>query len=156
MMKASRISNEWLMGATAGAYLIVSFVLSFWGSAFLHYYCAVDVYYGPKATSGVLLSYMVMLIPGAVVGILDFMQLQLLQAGEKSVSQKAVRTALWMNFLGVVGLLFALSDKFGPDRNTSFLGAPGIAGIVLWPMGILLSIGNVATGYVKKLRASQS
>jgi len=35
MMDRPRISDEWVMGATMGAYVVLTFVLHFWGSAFI-------------------------------------------------------------------------------------------------------------------------
>ena len=89
------------------------------------------------------------------MGILDWLQLRLLQPDGKLVSARAVRSALWMNFLGVASLLLAVSDNFGPDWRTSFLRAPALAGIAFLPVGVLLSIGNVVAGYVQKLRDNE-
>jgi len=153
-MRLSRISNEWLMGATVGAYLVLSFVLTFWGSAFIHSYCA-NTPYGFLGTRGVSLGNLVMLVPGAVVGILDWLQLRLLQTAEKLVSSRAVRSALWMNFLGAASLLLAVSDNFGPDWRTIFFRVLAMVGIAFLPVGVFLSIENVVAGYAQKLRGNQ-
>jgi hypothetical protein len=154
MMKPSRITNEWLMGATVGAYLVLSFVLTFWGSAFLHSYCA-NTSYGFMGANGVLLSNLAFLVPGAVAGVLDWLQLRLLQADEKLVSARAVRVALWMNFLGAASLLLVVSDNFGPDWGASFPWVLAVVGIAFLPLGVLLSIGNVVAGYAQKIRDNQ-
>jgi len=61
-MRPRRISNEWLMGAAVGAYLVLSFVLTFWESAFIHSYCA-NTSYGFLGTRRASLGNLVMLCP---------------------------------------------------------------------------------------------
>lgn len=65
-MEKTQISDEWLIGATVGAYVILTFVLHFWGSAFMHFYCAGPPY--PPSTDG---SVLLLLIPGVIVVTVD-------------------------------------------------------------------------------------
>jgi hypothetical protein len=150
----NRLTNEWLLGATAGGYLILTFVLCFWGSTLLSSYCA-NISYALTLENGVTLDYLAFLIPGMFVAVLGWMQLRLLQSDDKLVSARAVRVGLWMNFLGVASLLLGVSEKVGPDGDGGYLWLAWLLGIVLIAAGILVSLGNIAAGHLQRFRNRQ-
>jgi hypothetical protein len=103
-MDRPHIFDEWVMGATVGGYLVLTFVLHFWGSAFIHYWCGNSP--SPLSTrDGRFSIYLVFLIPGTIVGVLDWAQSKLDQTHTGLVNHRAVQAALWMNLFAIVGFL---------------------------------------------------
>ena len=150
-MERARISDEWLIGATLGAYLFFTFVMYFWGSAFIHFWCGNSPY--PFSTrDGRFPVHLWFLIPAAIVCILNWVQTKAVRS--ELVSYRTVRAALWTNLLGILALLIAVARNYGPDR-IDFFGIIGLLGMALWPMGFLVSVGNLAWACVQWVRPRQ-
>jgi hypothetical protein len=152
-MEKARISDEWLMGATVGAYLVLTFVLHFWGSAFIHYWCGNSVY--PLTTrDGRFPGYLLFLVPGVIVGVMDWAQMRFAQ--NSTASHRLVRAALWMNLIGIVGFLVAVASNYGPDENNVFFMIVSVFGVAFWPVGLVVSLGNLVRACIQRLRAPLS
>jgi hypothetical protein len=150
-MEKARISDEWMIGATLGAYVFMTFVLHFWGSAFINQWCGNSPY--PSSTrDGRFPVYLSFLIPAAVVCVLDWVQTK--AARTQLVSYRAVRAALWMNLFGILAFFIALAGNYGPDR-IGFFGIISLLGMALWPLGFLVSLGNLVWACIHWVRARQ-
>ncbi len=154
-MDRSRISDEWVMGATVGGYLVLTFVLNFWGFAFIHYWCGNSP--SPLSTrSGGFSVYLVFLIPGTLVGVLDWAQSKLDQTHTGLVNHLAVRVALWMNLFAIVGFLVGIVSNYGPDRDISFFAIAGFLAMALWPLGLVVSLGNLTWASIQWAKSPRS
>ena len=128
-MMTTRVSDEWLIGATVGAYLVVTFVVQFWGPLFLHPWCINCPYPSDPA-------YLEFLIPATVVGVFDWVQIQLPKGGSKPITHSAVRLALWLNLIGILGFLVVVAAHYGPDRaHRAPFEIITLASLVCWPLG---------------------
>ena len=154
-MDKSRISDYWLMGATVSAYVVLTFVLYFWGSAFFHPWCG-NTLYPPSTRDGRLPSNLVFLFPGAIVGVLDWAQTKLAQTRTKLVSHRSLQVALWMNLLGIFGFLIVVAGKYGPEGDVGFFAIVGLLAMAVWPVGIVVSLGNLVWACVRWPKSSQS
>ena len=153
-MDKSRISDYWVMGATVSAYVVLTFVLYFGGSAFVHPFCGNSPY--PLSTrDGRFSGYLVFLFPGAIVGILDWAQTKLAQTRTGLVSHRGLQVALWMNLFGIVGILVVVAGNYGPDRYW-FFAIVGLLAMAVWPVGIVVSLGNLVWACVRWPKSSQS
>ena len=149
-MEKARISDEWVIGATLGAYVFLTFVMYFWGSAFIHFWCGNSPY--PSSTrDGRFPVYLGFLIPAAVVCVLDCVQTK--AARTQLVSYRAVRVALWMNLFGILAFLIAVAGNYGPDRDIGFFAIVSLLGMALWPLGLLVSVGNLVRVCIHRVRA---
>jgi hypothetical protein len=104
-MNKSRISDYWVMGATVSAYVVLTFVLYFWGSAFAQPFC------GNSPTPPSV--FLVFRFPGAIVGVLDWAQTKLAQTRTGLVSHRGLQVALWMNLFGILGILVVVAGNYG-------------------------------------------
>jgi hypothetical protein len=88
-------SNHWLIGATLGGYLLIAFILRFWGEGLL--LPANDIGYvnGPPQESH--LGLIVLVIVGVFVTLLGVLQ----SVYSLQVSEKLTRVSLWLNFLAI-------------------------------------------------------
>lgn len=153
-MAKTRISDDFVIGATAGGYCIATFVLYFWGSAFLHYYCgnSISETFTPDGRANGALFF---LIPGVAVVFADWLQVKLMAESEGLAGHRLVRTALWMNLIGILAFLVAVAAKYGPPEDSGgFLGVVGLLGLLFWVVGLLVSLGNVIMGSVSRVRTS--
>ena len=149
-MEKARVSDEWLLGATVGGYLVLTFVLHFWGSAFIHYWCGNSSY--PLSThDGRFPVYLVFLIPAVIVGVIDWAQAKF--ARIYTASRRFVRAALWMNLIGISGFLVAVASHYGPDGNNGFFAIVSLLGMACWPLGIVVSLGNLLWACIRRLGA---
>jgi hypothetical protein len=152
-MEKARVSDEWLLGATVGGYLILTFVLHFWGSAFVHYWCGNSPY--PLSTrDGRFPVYLVFLVPAVIVGVIDWAQAKFAQTC--TASRRFVRAALWMNLIGILGFLAAVASNYGPDGNNGFFAIVILLGMACWPMGLVVSLGNLVRACIRRLSAPLS
>jgi hypothetical protein len=144
----TRISDEWLAGATAGGYGVLTFVLHFWGSAFIHFWCgnAVGELF---ASDGRAPGALGILVPGLIVGVMDWGQVRLARSRRGVLGERAMRIALWMNLVGILGLLVAYASNYGPDGRDAFWWVLSLAGMVFWPVGLLVSLGNLLGGSIR-------
>ena len=153
-MAKTRISDEFVMGATAGGYCIATFVLYFWGSAFVHYYCGNSI---PDTFTpdGRAIGALFFLIPGVAVVFADWLQVKLMADREGLAGQRLVRNALWMNLAGILGFLVAVAAKYGPPEDSGgFLAVVSLLGLAFWLVGLLVSLGNVIVGSVLRVKTS--
>jgi hypothetical protein len=154
-MPEKHISDGWVIGATLGAYLILTFVVYFWGSAFIHYWCGNSPF--PHSTSdGRFPDNLVLLIPGVTVVAADWAQINLPQIPARLFGQRSVRAALWMNLIGVLGFLVAVASRYGPDNDDVFFAVVSLAGLAFWPVGLLLSFGNLIWGCIRWFKTPPS
>ncbi len=137
MMDRPRISDEWVMGATMGAYVVLTFVLHFWGSAFIHYWCGI-------------------LVPGVIVGVLNWAQVKLAQSRTGLLNHRAVRVALWMNLFGILGVLVIVASNYGSANDIGFFAIVPLLAIALWPLGLVVSLWNLVWGCVGLAKSPQS
>jgi hypothetical protein len=145
------------MGATLGAYVVQTFVLYFWGSAFIHQWCGNSAY--PLSTrDGRFPFSLIYLVPGVIVWVLDWAQMKVAQNHIRLVSHRAVRAALWINLISIACLLVAVGSHYGhywQSGNDGFTAIVGLLGMALWPLGIVVSIGNLAWAFIQRVRASR-
>lgn len=153
MENEPRISNEWVVGATAGAYVLLPLVLHLWGSAFIYEWCGNSLY-PPSTTDGRFPFYLSYLIPGGVMGLLGWAQMKVAQRGAQLISHRTVRIALWMNFAGILALLIAVAGNYGPER-ISYFSFIGVLGLAVLPVGLLVSLGNLVWAFIHWVRARQ-
>jgi hypothetical protein len=146
-MDKSRISDGWLMGATGSAYVVLTFVLYFWGSAFAHPFCG-----NSPIPPSVFLAF---LFPGAIVDVLDWAQTKLAQTRTGLVSHRGLQVALWMNLFGILGILVVVAGNYGPDRYW-FFAIVGLLAMAVWAVGIVVSLGNLVWACVRWAKSSQS
>jgi len=125
-MNKSRIPDYWVMGATVSAYVVLTFVVYFWGSAFAQPFC------GNSPTPPSV--FLVFLFPGAIVGVLDWAQTKLAQTRTGLVSHRGLQVALWMNLFGILGILVEVAGNYGPDRYW-FFAIVGLLAMAGWPVG---------------------
>lgn len=154
-MHRTRISDEWVMGATVGAYVVLTFVLHFWGSAFIHYLCG-NSPYPPTTRDGRFPSFLVFLIPGVIVGVLNWVQIKLAQSRPGLLNYRAVRFALWMNLLGILGYLVAVASNYRSANDIGFLAIVALLLMAVWPLGLVVSLWNLVRGCVGLAKSSQS
>jgi hypothetical protein len=124
-MNKSRISDYWVMGATVSAYVVLTFVLYFWGSAFAQPFCGNS----PTPPSVFLLSF-----SRSDCGVLDWAQTKLAQTRTGLVSHRGLQVALWMNLFGILGILVVVAGNYGPDRYW-FFAIVGLLAMAGWPVG---------------------
>jgi hypothetical protein len=129
-------SNHWLIGATLAGYLLIAFILRFWGEGLL--LPANDISYlnGPPQESHVGL--IVLALVGVFVTLLGVLQ----SIYSVQVSEKLTRVSLWLNFLaifsfGIAGLL--------PLHFVELL-----VSVLAFPVGLILSLVNVLWGWLRR------
>jgi uncharacterized membrane protein len=155
MMDRPRISDEWVMGATVGAYVVLTFVLHFWGSAFIHYWCG-NSPYPPTTRDGRFPGFLVFLVPGVIVGVLNWAQVKLAQSRTGLLNHRAVRVALWMNLFGILGVLVIVASNYGSANDIGFFAIVPLLAIALWPLGLVVSLWNLVWGCVGLAKSPQS
>jgi len=157
-MEKARVSDEWVIGATLGAYVFLTFVLYFWGSAFVHNWCGNSPYLS-FTSDGRFPPYLGFLVPGTIVGVLDWAQVKAAHARIQLIGHRAVRASLWINLFGIVALLVAVAGNYGPQRDLSFFAGlfalTGLLGLALWPLGLLVSLGNLVWACIRWMRTGQ-
>ncbi len=151
-MSKTRISDEWLVGATLGAYAVLTFVLYFWGSAFLHFWCA-NGYESIFTSDGRAPGSLALLIPGVIVSVMNLGQVKLARRG--TLGERAMRAALWMNLVGISTVLVANASNYGPAMtiHSRFLSLLEMA---FWPLGLVISLRNLVWSGVHWVRAPRS
>jgi hypothetical protein len=147
-MEKPRISNEWLLGATVGGYIILSVVLYFWGYAFIHSWCGNS----PVASStedGRVPGSLLFVVVALIIGALDWAQMKFAQTFPRS--SRFVRAALWMNFVGILSSLAVVATNYGPSAEVGLFVIVLLLGMACWPLGLLFSIGNLIWACVRRL-----
>ena len=104
---ANSPSDSWLLGATLSGYLIIAFVLRFWGEGLL--FPASDIGYingpPPESHPGLI----VFVLVGVFITLLGVLQTIFFVQG----SEKLTRFSLWLNFLAIFCLgLAAFGTKW--------------------------------------------
>ena len=148
------LSNEWLMGATIGAYAVLSFVLCFWSSAFIRRWCGNDTF-DHSRPGGTLPEYLLLLVPAVVVGLLDCALIKFAEERVGAVTQRTVAAALWLNLVGSTSFLILAASNYGPEESNSFTSMAALLGIVGLPLGILFSFAIVVWAVALKFRRWQ-
>ena len=152
-MSKTRVSDEWVVGATVGAYAVLTFVLYFWGTAFMHFWCG-NSYESVFTKDGRAPGSLAFLIPGALVGVMDWGQIKVARQG--ALRERAMRAALWMNLVGILGFLIAYSSNYGPDRDSAFFAIVSLVAVAFWPLGLVISTGNLVWTGVQWVRATHA
>jgi hypothetical protein len=135
-------SNPWLIGATLGGYLLIAFVLRFWGEGLL--LPANDIGYvnGPRPESH--LGLIVLVLVGVFVTLLGVLQ----SVFSVQVSEKLTRFSLWLNFLAI--FCFGLAG-FGTKYAVlplHFLVL--LVSVVAFPLGLVFSVVNILWGWLRR------
>ncbi|MGA2814586.1 MAG: hypothetical protein ABSG16_24615 [Candidatus Acidiferrum sp.] len=135
-------SNHWLIGATLAGYLLIAFILRFWGEGLL--LPANDIGYvnapPPESHLGVILLVLVGVFVTLLGGLQSVFSIQL--------SEKMTRFSLWLNFLAV--LCFGL-DGFGAKYTVFPLHFLVLSVSVLaFPLGLVLSVVNILWGWLRR------
>jgi len=82
-----------------------------------------------------------------IVGVLDWAQVKAAHPPIQLIGHRAARAALWINLFGIVALLIAAAGNYGADRDIGFFGGffalASLLGMALWPLGLLVSLGNL-------------
>ena len=149
-MRKPRISDEWLIGATLGGYLILTVVGNSWEYAFVHPWC-ITTFSPPPPPSA--MEFVELPLLGFLVAIAGWLQSKCSQASAALLNRRYARIALWLNLLGILGFLVALGSNYGPGERDLFLALIAIVGLVLWPVGILMSLGNLVLASIRWIRA---
>ena len=149
-MRKPRISDEWLIGATLGVYLILTVVGNSWEYAFIHPWC-IATFSPPPPPSA--MEFVELPLLGFLIAIAGWLQSKCSQVPGAMLNRRHARIALWLNLLGILGSLVALGSNYGPGERDLFLALIAIAGLVLWPVGILLSLGNLVWASIRWIRA---
>ena len=136
-------SNAWLLGATFGGYLVLAFLLRFWGSGFL--FPASDIGFIDKPPAGAQWDAIVVLSIGSFITVLNALQ----GVSRIEISRQWTRIALWTSCLAIVFLGVA---AFGTRWIDSFLlhAAAVIVFYVCFPLCLALAVVNVAVGSFRK------
>ena len=147
-MEKPRVSNEWLLGATVGGWVVLSFVLYFWGYAFIHSWCG-NSPYASYTNDGRVPGSMVFVVVAVIIGALDWAQMKFAQTFPRS--RRFVRAALWMNFAGILSSLAVVTSNYGPSPELGFFAIVLLLGMACWPLGLLFSLGNLIWACVRRL-----
>ena len=135
-------SNHWLIGATLGGYLLIAFILRFWGEGLL--LPANDIGYvnGPPQESHVGL--IVLAIVGVFVTLLGVLQ----SVYSVQVSEKLTRVSLWLNFLAI--FTFGIAG-FGTKYTMLPLHFVVLLALALsFSVGLILAVVNVLWGWLRR------
>jgi|SRR5690242_5676113 len=151
-MQKPRITDEWLIGATLGGYIILTIVGNSWGYAFVHAWCT-DFSTTPHSSD---LSFLEFPLTGLLLAIAGWVQSKCSQVQSGLLNRRHARLALWMNLLGILGLLVGLASNYGPGERDWFLTLIALTGFVFWPVGILLSLINLASAGIRQMRAPRA
>jgi hypothetical protein len=146
-MEKPRVSNEWLLGATVGGWVVLSFVLYFWGYAFIHSWCGNSPY--SYTNDGRVPGSLVFVVVAVIIGALDWAQMKFAQTFPRS--RRFVRAALWMNFVGILSSLAVVTSNYGPSPELGFFAIVLLLGMACWPLGLLFSLGNLIWACVRRL-----
>lgn len=149
-MDKSHVSDEWLMGATLGAYLVVALAINFWASAFLHSWCANFMEPSPRFGDN-----LVLLISGLVVVALDWAQSKLADSRPALIDRRFLRVALWMNLIGILGFILALGSKYDGEDPGTFWAIMTVIGLVFLPLGLLLSLANLTWASIRWMKVAR-
>jgi hypothetical protein len=137
-------SNFWLIGATLGGYLLIAFVLRFWGEGLLLPANDIGFVNGPLPESHVGL--ILLTLVGVFVTLLGVLQ----SVYSVQISDKVTRFSLWLNFLAI--FCFGLVG-FGIKYTVLPLEILVLSVSVLaFPLGLVLSIVNILWGRLRRSR----
>ena len=135
-------SNHCLIGATFAGYLLIAFILRFWGEGLL--LPANDIGYlnGPPQESHVGL--IVLALVGVFVTLLGVLQsIYCVQ-----VSEKLTRVSLWLNLLAIFSFGIA---GFGTKYTMLPLHfVVLLVSVLAFPLGLILSLVNVLWGWLRR------
>lgn len=106
----------------------------------MHFWCG-NSYESVFTKDGRAPGSLALLIPGALVGVMDWGQIKVAQRG--ALRERAMRAALWMNLVGILGFLIAYSSNYGPDRDNAFFAIVSLVAMAFWPLGLVVSTGNL-------------
>jgi hypothetical protein len=135
-------SNHWLIGATLAGYLLIAFILRFWGEGLL--LPANDIGYlnGPPQESHVGL--IVLTLVGVFVTVLGVLQSLYSVQG----SEKITRVSLWLNFLAIFSFGIA---GFGTKYTVLPLHfVVLLVSVLAFPTGLILSLANILWGWLRR------
>lgn len=135
-------SNHWLIGATLGGYLLIAFVLRFWGEGLLLPASDIGYVNGPPQESHVGL--IVLAIIGVFVTLLGVLQ----SIYSVQVSETFTRVSLWLNFLAIFSFGIA---GFGAKYTALPLHfVVLLVSVLAFPSGLILSVVNVLRGWLRR------
>jgi hypothetical protein len=135
-------SNPWLIGATLGGYLLLAFVLRFWGEGLL--LPANDIGYVNGSPPESHVDVIVLALVGTFVTVVGVLQSNF----SVQVSEKLTRFSLWLNFLAIFCFILA---GFGTKYTVLPLHVLVLAVSVLaFPLGLVLSVLNILWGWQRR------
>jgi tellurite resistance protein TehA-like permease len=142
-----RVSNEWILGVTAGGYITFSVAL----------YCFGQGLIPPGYPNDVPMPYsmdphaLFFLVPGILACSLSFLQIYFEKLFTRKLPERTTRYALGLNAVGAVGLCGAvLKDAPGLEVFAMFLVAIGFTCFLI---GIVVSISNLVGSIFRKQAA---
>jgi hypothetical protein len=157
IQKPPRVSDEILLGVTVGGYLILAVALYCFGQGLFPRGWSDDV--GPFRPYSEDPSALLLLVPGIFVGALCYLQVVAKMLFKHPPNQKTTRIALWLNALSSLGFCLIVALKRAP--NTGYVPADGyfelaIAAVtlVIFLLGILISIINILSGFIRSRNAA--
>jgi hypothetical protein len=131
-------SQERLIGATLGGYLILTAVLFFWGDLLVRPDFPSPGGWGSYTPPEYQFKALMLLVPGAVVALFSVLQIRFGLA----ISQRLTNLFAWLNFLAVLGL--GVSIAMMNDVGFEIGGIVGVRlAIVCFPLGLILASLNV-------------
>jgi hypothetical protein len=139
-------SNDWLLGATVGSYLTMSFIVRFWGEGLL--LPANDVAYvnGPPPESH--MDAAIFLLVGVLVTALGMLQ----AVSRVEISETWTRWSLWFNFAAI--LFFAIG-AFGTRHLNMIVHAIDLLLVaVSFPLGVGSGLINAIGGALRRKQAN--
>src|SRR6266550_6055155 len=113
----------------------------------IYYWCG-NSPYPPTTRDGRFSGFLVFLVPGVIVGVLNWAQVKLAQSRTGLLNHRAVRVALWMNLFGILGVLVIVASNYGSANDIGFFAIVPLLAIALWPLGLVVSLWNLVWGCV--------
>ena len=139
---ANSPSDSWLLGATLSGYLIIAFVLRFWGEGLL--FPASDIGYisGPPPESHPGLIVFVLI--GVFITLLGILQTIFFVQG----SEKLTRFSLWLNFLAIFCLGLAAFGTKWIEGPLDFIVL--VVSVLAFFFGLIFSVVNILWGWLRR------
>lgn len=144
MAETRKVSNEWLLGVTAGGY-ITSVAFYCFGRGLLPKDDPFRVSTLPYSLDSHALLF---LVSGIIVCALSVLQIYFEKIFKRAMSPRAARVAVSLNALGIVCFCCGVVLE-GAQELDGVGGVMALVAIVLFFCGILLSVSNVIWAIVR-------
>jgi hypothetical protein len=140
-------SNSWLIGATLGGYLLIAFLLCFWGEGLLVPPSDIGYVNGPPPES--YSGRIVFVLVGVFVTLLGVLQ----GVYSVQVSERLTRFSLWLNFLAIFCLgLGGFGTRYAVPPLHPVVHLVLLVCALAFPLGLVLSVVNVLWGWLRRNR----